>query len=482
MKGNAILILLLLCVAFAAPDFLLAQNNTLIIHNGIFSPESAQPVAAPGNPGDVLEFLDGSLMHGELKQMDPASGILWDNPLAKNPIDLQPAHLDSIHFAHAAAVALTPASELHFANGDDVLGTVTSLDDEHLGFRTWFGGTLNLSRAAVQSITFLSSNYTILYEGPDNADGWIVGGHNPESWAFRDGAFVSESPGSLGRDFNLSDSSTIAFDLAWSDVFELFASIYSDASAHLDFPTSYLIELRHDQYGSTANLRYIDTDPQVPLRNLGSASLPIPAGKNKARITIQSNKEEGTVAIFVNNVLARRWKDEKGFSASGGSLFFQEMGRSGMSVKLSNFKISAWQGRYEPENSVVMTNLDVIRFINHDQAMGKITGIHDSKLSLAMGETSLQIPIQRVTQINFAAVPVVAATRDPWEVRAWFPSGGNVSFRLEKWSDGQVSGMSPIFGPLAFQSGQIRQLEFNIDRPNELPPPENDQEFDSLDE
>ena len=121
-------------------------------------------------------------MHGELKRMDAASGLRWENPAAKNPIDLQPDHIDSIHFAHAASVSLAPTSHLRFVNGDDLLGSVTSLDDDHLGFSTWFGGALTIPRASVQTITFLSSNYTILYDGPGDAEGWVVGSHNPESW------------------------------------------------------------------------------------------------------------------------------------------------------------------------------------------------------------------------------------------------------------------------------------------------------------
>ena len=59
---------------------------------------------------------------------------------------------------------------------------------------------------------------------------------------------------------------------------------------------------------------------QLPPRNFGSAPLPNPAGKNKIHVIIQSNKEEGTVAVFVDNVLVKRWKDENGFSATGGGL------------------------------------------------------------------------------------------------------------------------------------------------------------------
>jgi hypothetical protein len=485
MRGNAAFVLLLVGLVCSGPTLLTAQNQgaglfVFSVPGGVQVagqvPATSDPAALAPAIGDLLEFADGSIMHGELKRMNTASGLRWDNPAAKKPIDLQPGHIDSIRFAHAGAVPLIPTSRLRFVNGDDLFGSVTSLDDDHLGFNTWFGRSLTVPRASVQSITFLSSNYSILYEGPGDAEGWIIGNHNPDSWIFRDGTFISESSGLLGRDFNLSGSSTIEFDLAWSDKFEFLVSIYSDA-LDLHNGSAYLLEITSDQ----VNLRHTDPGRQAPPRNFGSAPLPILAGKNKARITIQSNKDEGTVAVFVDNILAKRWKDENGFSAVGSGLLFWQAGTDAV-LKLSNLKISQWEGRFEPETSAVMTNVDAIRFINHDQAAGKITGIKDGKVTLAMGETVLQIPIQRVTQVNFAAGPVAAATRGPWEVRAHFPHGGSLSFQLEKWDDKEVSGRSAIFGPLAFQPGQIRQLEFNLDHTKTAAPVMGDRELEGLDE
>jgi hypothetical protein len=282
----------------------------------------------------------------------------------------------------------------------------------------------------------------------------------------------------LERDFKLTGSSTVEFDLAWNDVFQLEVNIYGDAADHMDMGNSYMLEFTRGE----VNLRFVDASHQFPFRTFGSAPLPNMTGKNKVRITIQSNKEEGTVAVFVDNVLARRWKDDGGFRATGGGLLFQQAAMTGATIKLSNFKVSQWEGRYEPETSAVATNADVIRFINHDQAAGKIVGISGGNVTLALAEMQLQIPMQRVTQINFAAAPAPAPARGPWVVRAHFPHGGSVSFQLQKWDDKEVSGRSDIFGSLAFAPGQIRQLEFNLDQPKGIVPPVGDREFEGLDE
>ena len=306
----------------------------------------------------------------------------------------------------------------------------------------------------------------LLYEGPDNADGWIVGSHNPDSWTFHDGAFASSSPGSLGRDFNLSESSTIEFDLAWSDAFELLVSIYSDAVDQLEYGNSYMLEFRRDSVNNQVSLRHIDMNRQTPIRNFGSAPLPDPGGKNKVRVTIQSNKDEGTVAVFVDNVLVKRWKDDNGFSATGGGLLFQQMGGANTEVRLSNFRISQWQGRYEPETSVITTNVDVIRFINHDQASGKITAIKDGKVALALGDTVLHIPIQRVTQINFAAAPAVAATRVRGKCAPGFRLAAIFPFNWKNGRTGRFRVGAPFSARWLFSRGKSVNWNLILTTPN----------------
>lgn len=486
MRGDTGRILVLTCLAALATARTEAQPGIIIdqqIGNPTILLAPAQPAGAtivpPSDEGDLLQFVDGSLLHGGLNQMDTTSGLRWESPAAKNPIDLLPTRVDMIRFAHATSVTLAPTSRLRLANGDDLLGMVVSLDNERLGFGTWFGKALSIPRAAVQSITFLSSNYSVIYEGPSEIDGWVMGSHNPESWTLHDGAFISGSPGPLGRDFKLTGSSTIEFDVSWNDLFQLMVCIYSDAVDRLDYGNSYLLEFTRNE----VDLRHVDSNRQYPLRNFGAAPIPYTPGKSKMHVTIQSNKDEGTVTVYIDNVLVKRWKDEGGFTPAGGGLLFQQQEPAGAVIKLSNIKVSQWEGHYEPETAALATNVDAIRFINRDHAAGKITSISDGKVTLDFNGTPLQIPIQRVTQINFAATPAPTPPRGPWEVRAHFPGGGTLSFQLQKWSGKEVVGQSAVFGPVAFLPNQIRQLEFNLDHPTTTTAPAViGDEFEGLDE
>jgi hypothetical protein len=471
MRGKiAAIILLVGAIATAS-----AQPRGLFI---IQQPSQAPtPLSAPPAEGDVLEFLDGSVLHGSLKQVDVNTGLRWESPVARKPIALRATQVDSIRFAHSDSVTVSPTAHLRFANGDDLLGSLISLDNERLGFSTWFGKTLTVPRASVQSVTFLSSNYTLIYDGPGDTDGWIIGNHNPEGWIYRDGTFISGMAGSLSRDFKLTGSSTVEFDLAWTENFELSVDLYSDSPDRPDY-NSYLLQIRPDE----VSLRHIESYGSGPARSFGSAPLHLESGVKKARVTVQANKDEGTIAIYVDKVLVKRWKDEGGFGATGTGISFQQQTISGGVIKLSNIMVSQWSGHYEPETSFVATNTDVVRFINHDQAAGKIAGIDHGRISLAFGDTTLQVPLHRVTQINFAAADAAAIRHGPWEVRAHFPRGGSICFRLEKWTDKEVAGQSDIFGTLAFQPGEIRQLEFNLGQPRTTPAFADSKSFESLDE
>jgi hypothetical protein len=217
-------------------------------------------------------------------------------------------------------------------------------------------------------------------------------------------------------------------------------------------------------------------------QSFGAAPLPDTAGKNKIHVTIQCNQDEGTLSVFVNDILAKVWKDEAGFRAAGSGILFQQEGFMGGTVKLGNFRISQWEGSYDPDTTLSATNTDSIHFVNHDRAAGKITDIKDGKVTLAFGGTALTIPLQRVTQINFAATNGLVDSSGPWEVRARFPGGGSLSFQLEKWSDNIISGKSSIFGLLAFQARAIREMEFNLNRPKDDGVTVATKEFDDLDD
>jgi hypothetical protein len=485
MKDNAAWACLLCCwlpLAAAgqpalnnAGQFFLNGQQGLIARYG--NP-AARPELMPEPRSDVVEFVDGSALHGQMARMDLEHGLTWANPEARNPINFRPAHLDFIRFAHAQSVSLSPTCHLWFGNGDDLYGSITSLDNERMGFRTWFGGSMVIPRAAVRAITFLSTHYAVMYEGPYDEGGWVVVNNSPKSWTFHDGAFIGAGQGTLGRDLSLTNSATVEFDLAWSGLFSLVVGIYCDVMDRLEVNGGSCVV---DLTPGKVNLRQVQ-NMGIPF-NL--AGVPVPEGeaKNRMHVAIECDKVAGTVSVFINHLLAKTWKDCS-FQGSGTGVLFQQQPSifANATLKLSHLKISQWEGRSEPETFAPALTNDAIHFVNHDRAVGNIESIQDGQAKLNLAGTVLDIPLARVTQIEFAEAKALAESPGPWQVRAHFPGGGSVSFQLEKWDDKVVSGRSAIFGSLAFQPGAIREMEFNLNRPKEDAVIGENKEFEGLDE
>jgi hypothetical protein len=217
----------------------------------------------------------------------------------------------------------------------------------------------------------------------------------------------------------------------------------------------------------------------------GMASVPLPTNivNSRMRVAIECDKAEGAVSVFVNRQLIKTWKDCN-FSGGGTGVMFAQLPNyvGGGTVKLSHLKISQWEGRCEPQTSSPPTNSDAMHFVNHDRAAGKIQSIMDGKVKLEMAGRVLDIPLGRVTQMEFAEDKVPSEAPGPWQVRAHFPGGGSVSFQLEKWDEKAVAGQSAIFGSLAFQPDAIREMEFNLNRPKEEGVAAQTKEFEELDE
>jgi hypothetical protein len=425
------------------------------------SSTSTNLTASPSSPGDLLQFIDGSALHGRLRFMNATQGVGWEHSDAKGVIDFRPTNLAWIRFEKPKQVTTPskPTCRFRFKNGDEVFGNLTTIDQDSLGLESWFGGALRTPRSALQSITFLSKGYSILYEGPTSAEGWVHG-RQPRNWDYRDGAFVASGAGTLGRDFHLSGSSSFSFDLAWNGHFSLILALYTPVLDRFDYSSSsymfYLspgyITLQRIQGGAGA-------------MNLGQAQIAEMGTRNRMHMEIRANKEDSTLALLVDDRLIQRWKDGNGFVGQGsGVVFFAQL--DGPSIRISNIKVAQWEGDFGLETvSNTSSKDDLVFLVNKDKVNGRLQGLHDGTLSIAAGQTVLDIPLSRVNQINLGSPATLRPPLGPWELRAYFAGGGTMAFELAEWNQGRVSGKSANFGKVDFDAQLIRQLQFNLNRP-----------------
>ncbi|MEO7297135.1 MAG: hypothetical protein ABI042_01015 [Verrucomicrobiota bacterium] len=420
---------------------------------------STNPIAQKNET--LLEFLDGSALHGQLGSIDPASGVNWKYADAKNFILFRPANLAWIRFPlmeNSRSTPLENTCEFHFANGDEFYGNFISLNETEMELQTWFGGKFKTPRESVRSLRFFPKGPGLLYEGPTDTNGWNFGKNlNTKPWEYRDGAFVGNSPSTLGRDLKLPGSSRVEFDLGWKAPFNLVFSFYTDVFDGFNYNiSSYMFFITP----GNISLQRINTGTGSAM--LGRTDfIPAMLNKNKVHLEFRGNQAENFLEVLVDGKSVNQWKDPAGWNGKGSGILFYTQ-TEGAAVTISNIKAAEWDGRVGGEASTNSpVGADLIYLVNRDQVPGKIISSRDGNLKIGVATNTLEIPLSRITQINLGATKTNAPANHPWEIQASISGGGKISFTLEKWNDQKVFGQNKNFGQITLDPRLIRQIRFN---------------------
>tara|TARA_B100000459_G_scaffold68986_1_gene38056 strand:+ start:50 stop:769 length:720 start_codon:yes stop_codon:yes gene_type:complete len=198
------------------------------------------------------------------------------------------------------------------------------------------------------------------------------------------------------------------------------------------------------------------------VRNLGQGQIPKMQTKNRVKIEIRINKEKAEMEMYIDGELARKWKDAKGFAATGSGIsFFSQL--NGPIVKLSNLRVSAWDGFSDPVKFAEASgDTDTVFLKNRDEVPGLIKSMDGQTVIINSLGANLKIPLERISRVSLAKPRNLALADKPWEVRAHFAGGAAVSFDLKQWEGTSLTGNSRNFGAVKFDSKFIRRLQFNL--------------------
>ena len=450
-----------------------------------FAQQAPFPKPQKKSARDSILFKNGDVLFGELQSIDNENGIRWNRPDAlneNNSFNFAPEHITQLDLSSLTSTNPPASSNLCqvlLANGDQIQGDLVSYDGQKLTLNTWFAGAVELPKSAIALIAPLGLPRPTLFSGPTGLEGWTMGrvqaGALVDSgeWIFQNNAFYALKSASIARDVHLPDSASIQFDLEWRGFFHIAIALFTEYL----HPINLANKETEPKFGGFYSLQInpfsanlLPVKQTEPLRYLGQASLQNLAQTNGARIDIRASKSKRLIALLINGVLVRHWTDED-FAGTGTALRFVHQGQG--AVKLSNLKITEWDGNFEePVTLTPNKTADLARLRNGDRVPGTVKTIRDGKLAIeaatSTAGTTLDIPIQRVKQIELTSekAPANTSTLNPSafpNVRAYFASGlGSLTFNLEKWTPDEISASAPTFGSAKFKPDAFSRILFDL--------------------
>jgi hypothetical protein len=427
-----------------------------------------------------IRFSNDDRLAGALESLTPDT-LVWRSPVLEHPAPFFLRNVTEINIPAAPpANAGGHEATINLTNGDVVRGQLVSVTDTTVSLDTWFAGTIHFNRLMVSSVT-VGEKPVFLYQGPNGLDGWRQFGESDEpAWTYSRGAFRSQAAGSIARPDLLPDECSIQFETAWrADSIALKVVLFSDNPASDGENSGYELSF---QRGSV----YLRNSKKQSF--LGSTHSRALLEADKVRVEIRASRKSGKVCLYINGNILEVWTDPDVAEGQFGScLHF--VSQNTLPLKISSIAIAPWNGVVEqmPEPRLGMMrrqfglpgNPDdepkpapaakpadgAMELANGDSLEGEILSIQAGVITMKTPLGEVKLPVNRLRTVALKKVDLERAIRKQGDLRAWFPDGSVITFRLDGMADGKLTGYSQNFGTAAFQLAAFQRIEFNIYEP-----------------
>lgn len=437
---------------------------------------AAAVCAAGAASPPVAFFSTGDRLPGTITAIDGATAQF------ASPSLLDPATIKFKELLELRSQPTTPKSDAdHVAivtltNGNVIRGQLASLDGESVVLDTWYAGRLPLRRNMVASLRIIDRSSAI-YSGPGDKKGWLLTGEdnsgkkdNPP-WIFENGTMISKASGGAARDLDLPDRIALAFDLAWSSSLRFNLLIFSDDPESNNPKNCYVLSFNRHY---TQFLRQSDSGAAT----IGSVSLRSFLEKEKVHVELFADRAAQNFILAIDGKRVATWRDPNpaGKKIKGGAIHFITEDPT-QNIRISRIDIRAWDGRIEEDGDSksesdnqepIPPGSQRIRLRNGDIVTGKVLGVEKEHLTIETPHGTIHLPLVRMARVVLhredeknteSCHPPKIMNGD---VRAWFPEGGNVVFRLDGIEGDHFIGYSQVFGTALFRRDAFSRVEFNI--------------------
>ncbi len=431
---------------------------------------------AVANGLDRLVFRSGDRLGGTLEAIDPDGRMRWTHPggLAPMSFALDQIAVVELGQTNAAVIPAGTITRVHLISGEMFEARSVTVDSAKIVADTSFAGLLTIPRSAVAALAPIPAASKTIFTGPDGLDGWTMGKVQSAAvvgetgdWIYRNGAFLANRSASIARLVGLPDSGSIQFNLAWKGYFHLAIAVATDYLQPVnlvnkdnegDFGGFYSLQIN----GFTANL--LPVRKGEPIRYLGQAALTSLNQKTSAHFEIRYNKTKRIVALLVDGVLAKQWIDSEEFAGTGRGLRFVHQGQG--SVKLSDLKVSDWDGQFEESYKPAFDlKEDRVKFRNGDRTAGSLLSLAGEQLVISTSAREVKAPLARVALVEFPAEAPKRSALDGF-VMARLGGVNRLRLKLDSWTAAGLLATHPILGKMRITPRSVSSMAW-IDRPGD---------------
>jgi len=430
--------------------------------------------AAAAAPNATLFFADDQKISGFPSHLQKGPEgqppeIVWIAPSITEPMVLKQAKMLEMRLD-------TPPAQLqgggHFAqlilnNGDTVRGELTQLDDATVTMRPSFAGELKFRREMVESLRIVQRP-TLLYSGPKDRD-WkfdpAEGG-----WSLQGNSLTTSGQGSATTEIKYPERFRLGMDLEWKTGLRfriLFLCNDKQGEEALGYDLTcqdryvYLRERSGEGAGIRGQGAFIG-----PTSNLSDFS-----EKEKLRLELLVDTRSGYISLLLDGRTIQEWTDPTPPAADKAHL----LGFSnddGQQLRVSRLTLSPWDGNVEAlaaESAAAKVgeasgDLQQVILRNGDAVETETFKVVNGVAELKTKHAEIKLPVDRMRSFSFKKSSGNAPTPKKMlgDVRAWFPEGGRLTFRLDDLKDGKITGYSQQFGTAEFDLSAFERIEMNI--------------------
>jgi hypothetical protein len=446
-------------------------GEAINLHRLVIGGESDEEIgegggASPdaGDTAQVLEFADGSRLHGTLEKLDGVKKeIVWRGVDASAPLTFPLGHVSRWGAPSKTKAEVKARATVKLTGGDWMAADVTGLTKDKLNLMLGDGTPVAVDRARVEWIYFSKTAAAECYDGPTGISGWVSDG----SWTYREGALRAARPTTIGRLFEaLPDQVEYRFDYEpGAGGTRAFAVLLhgADPVARGFGPGMVRLMINDSQFNLWAQRQDHMKQEGIDLTKIlgAPAAGGAPAKRKPLRWRIFEDRPAGRLVVFIDGRKVGDFRDIGKIKAgeNRGCVSFQPMAWNAEGEQgVAKIKVLPWDGFVPVEDALenARPKTDQAVLADGDREAGRIESISADKVQI--GGTS--VPRSNVAMLRFAR-PETALDEDPPLGRVRLAHRGEFEVTSLGFQEGKLRVGTHFGGELMLAAASVRGLEFS---------------------